>query len=55
MSDDPPVGQTRKDVIHQRGTLQLFHYHPLSDEVYKTPVLIVTPTSNRSYVLDMMP
>lgn len=55
LSDDPPVGQSRKDIIHQRGTLQLFHYHPLSDEVYKTPVLIVTPTSNRSYVLDMMP
>ncbi|MEM7457846.1 MAG: alpha/beta fold hydrolase [Pseudomonadota bacterium] len=55
LSDDPPVGQTRKDIIHQRGTLQLFHYHPLSDEVYKTPILIVTPTSNRSYVLDMMP
>jgi len=55
LSADPPVGQTRHDVIHKRGTLQLFHYHPLSDEVYKTPVLIVTPTTNRSYALDMMP
>ena len=55
LSSDPPVGQTRHDIIHKRGTLQLFHYHPLSDEVYRTPILIVTPTTNRSYALDMMP
>lgn len=55
LSSDPPVGQTEKDIIHKRGALQLFHYHALSDEVYRTPVLIVTATSNRSYVLDMMP
>ncbi|MEL7547193.1 MAG: alpha/beta fold hydrolase [Pseudomonadota bacterium] len=55
LAPDPPVGQTRHDIIHKRGTLQLFHYQPLSDEVYKTPILIVTPTSNRSYALDMMP
>ena len=35
--------------------MRVFHYHALSDEVYKTPVLIVSPTSNRSYCLDMMP
>ena len=55
LTPDPPVGQTRHDVIHRRGTLQLFHYHPMSDEVYRTPILIVTPTTNRSYALDMMP
>lgn len=55
LSADPPVGQTKHDIIHKRGTLQLFHYHPLSDEVYRTPILIVTPTTNRSYALDMMP
>lgn len=55
LTPDPPVGQTKHDVIHRRGTLQLFHYQPLSDEVYRTPILIVTPTTNRSYCLDMMP
>lgn len=55
ISSDPPVGLTPKDMIHKRGTLQLFHYHPQSDEIYRTPILIVTPTTNRSYCLDMMP
>ncbi|MEP1144199.1 MAG: alpha/beta fold hydrolase [Henriciella sp.] len=55
LTPDPPVGQTRYDIIHRRGTLQLFHYQPLVDEVYRTPILIVTPTTNRSYALDMMP
>ncbi|MEO1324953.1 MAG: alpha/beta fold hydrolase [Pseudomonadota bacterium] len=55
LSPDPPVGQSEHDVVHKRGPMQLFHYRPLSDEVYKTPVLIVAPTTNRSYCLDMMP
>ena len=55
VSPDPLVGQTPKDVIHRRGTLSLFHYRPQSDEIYRTPVLIVTPTTNKSYCLDMMP
>lgn len=55
VSSGPPVGQTLKDVIHQRGTLSLFHYRPQTEDVYRTPMLIVTPTSNRSYCLDIMP
>lgn len=55
LSSDPPVGLSKHDVIHKRGPMQLFHYHPLAEEVYKTPILIVAPTTNRSYCLDMMP
>lgn len=55
VSPSPPVGQTPKDVIHRRGTLSLFHYHPQTEDIYRTPMLIVTPTSNRSYCLDIMP
>ena len=55
VSPDPPVGQTPKDVIHRRGTLSLFHYRPQTDDVYRTPMLIVSPTSNRSFCLDIMP
>ena len=55
VSADPPVGQTPKDVIHKRGTLSLFHYRPQTDDIYRTPMLIVSPTSNRSYCLDIMP
>lgn len=55
LSSDPPVGLTPYDVVHKRGTLSLFHYRPQVDEVYRTPVLIVMATTNRSYCLDMMP
>jgi len=51
----PTLGSTPKDVIHSRGTLNLYHYRPLSDEVYRVPVLIVMATTNRGYILDMVP
>lgn len=49
----PPVGLTPKDVIHKRGTLNLYHYRPLVDEVYRVPVLMVMATTNRGYVFDV--
>ncbi|MEQ8934621.1 MAG: alpha/beta fold hydrolase, partial [Amphiplicatus sp.] len=54
-STAPPVGLTPKDVIHKRGTLNLYHYHPQSDEIYRVPILIVMATTNKSYVLDIAP
>src|SRR5262249_2228489 len=37
----PTLGSTPKDIIHSRGTLNLYHYRPLADEVYRVPILIV--------------
>ncbi len=51
----PPVGLTPKDTIYKRGTLNLYHYHPQADELYRVPILIVMATTNRSYVLDLAP
>jgi polyhydroxyalkanoate synthase len=51
----PPVGLTPKETIYKRGTLNLYHYMPLSDEIYRVPVLIVMATTNRAYVLDLAP
>ena len=51
----PPVGLTPKETIYKRGTLNLYHYHPLSEEIYRVPVLIVMATTNRAYVLDLAP
>lgn len=48
----PPVGLTPKDTIHKRGTLNLHHYKPLVDEVYRVPILMVMATTNRGYVFD---
>ena len=52
---EPPVGLSPKHVLHHRGTQRVVHYLPMSDEVYRVPVLIVIPPSNRGYGLDMLP
>ncbi|GAC1582219.1 MAG: alpha/beta fold hydrolase [Candidatus Elarobacter sp.] len=38
-----------------RGTLHLYHYRPMVDEIYRIPILIVMATSNRGYILDLAP
>jgi len=51
----PTLGSTPKDIIHARGTMNLYHYRPLADEVYRVPLLIVMATTYRGYILDMLP
>jgi len=50
-----PVGLTPKDVVLSRGTLRLYHYRPLADEVYRVPLLMVMATTNKSFVFDLAP
>ena len=54
-SSGPALGSTPKDILHARGTLSLYHYRPMSDEIYRVPILIVMATTNRGYILDMVP
>src|SRR6516162_9183595 len=54
-SSGPALGSTPKDVLSVRGTMSLYHYRPLTDEVYRVPVLIVMATTNRGYILDLIP
>ncbi len=54
-SSGPTVGATPRDLIHQRGTLALYHYHPMVDEIYRIPLLLVMATTNRGYILDLAP
>lgn len=54
-SSPPTVGSTPKDEIHRRGTLSLYHYHPMVDEVYRVPILMVMATTNRAYIFDLAP
>ncbi len=53
--DEPEVGMTAKDVIYSRGTLKLYHYHPMSDEVYRIPVVLVMSLISKPYILDLTP
>ncbi|MCC8961853.1 alpha/beta fold hydrolase [Bradyrhizobium sp. Pear76] len=54
-SSGPALGETPKDVLYSRGTMNLYHYRPMVDEIYRVPVLIVMATTNRGYILDLVP
>ena len=54
-SSGPSLGSTPKDVLSIRGTMNLYHYRPVADEVYRVPILIVMATTNRGYILDLVP
>ena len=54
-SPAPVLGASAKDVIVNRGPMRLYHYHPLTDEIYRVPVLLVMATTNRGYIFDMIP
>ncbi|MEM6703057.1 MAG: alpha/beta fold hydrolase [Acidobacteriota bacterium] len=51
----PAVGLTPHEVVHRRGTLRLLHYKPLTDEVYRVPVVVVTSLVSKPYILDLTP
>ena len=54
-SSGPSLGSTPKDILAVRGTMNLYHYRPIADEIYRIPILIVMATTNRGYILDMVP
>lgn len=54
-SGTTPVGLTPKEVIYERGTLQLYHYIPTTDEVYRIPLIIVMATTNKGFLFDILP
>jgi polyhydroxyalkanoate synthase subunit PhaC len=43
----PALGSTPKDVLISRGTMNLYHYRPLADEIYRVPILIVMATTSK--------
>ena len=52
---EPDVGLTPKDVIYSRGTLRLYRYRPMVDEVYRVPVVLVMSLISKPYILDLVP
>lgn len=55
LSPAPVLGASPKDRLIQRGTMNLYHYRPMADEVYRVPLLLVMATTNRGYIFDMVP
>jgi polyhydroxyalkanoate synthase len=52
---EPAVGQTPKEILHRRGTLNLYHYKPMASEVYRVPILLLMATTNKAYIFDLAP
>ncbi|MEO0033435.1 MAG: hypothetical protein RIS94_3193 [Pseudomonadota bacterium] len=49
------VGAMAKDLVHREGTAMLWRYRPVVDEIYRVPLLIVSPPSNKGYIFDLAP
>jgi polyhydroxyalkanoate synthase len=52
---EPEVGLTPKDTIYSRGTLRLYRYRPVTDEVYRVPIIFVMSLISKPYILDLVP
>jgi polyhydroxyalkanoate synthase len=52
-AEDPPVAQTPKDTIYRRGTLQLHHYRPATDEIYRVPLVMVMSLVSKAFIFDL--
>ena len=49
------VGAMERDLVHREGTAMLWRYRPVVDEIYRRPLLIVSPPSNKGYIFDLAP
>jgi polyhydroxyalkanoate synthase len=56
LNREPPiVGATAKDTIYAKGTLRVYRYRPITDEVYRIPLVLVMSLVSRPYILDLSP
>ena len=46
---------TAGSVVLRTDVCELIHYRPKTEQVYETPIVIVPPTINKYYVLDLAP
>ena len=53
--DPPVVGATPKEIVYSKGTLRLYRYRPMTDEVYRIPVVLVMSLISKPYILDLSP
>lgn len=49
------IALTPGKVVFQNDIIQLLHYTPTTEEVYKTPLLVFPPWINKFYILDLRP
>jgi polyhydroxyalkanoate synthase len=52
---EPDVWLTPKDTIYSRGTMRLYRYRPMTEEVYRVPIIFVMSLISKPYILDLVP
>jgi polyhydroxyalkanoate synthase len=52
---DPEVGVTPRDTLYSQGTMRLYRFRPVTDEVYRVPVVFVMSLVSKPYILDLAP
>ena len=55
---NPPrveVGMTPCDVVYREDKMRLLHYHPVTRNPLKPPLLVVYAVINKPYILDLQP
>lgn len=49
------LATTEGAVVFQNDIFQLLHYKPLTEQTYERPTLIVPPSINKYYIMDLQP
>ncbi len=49
------LATTEGAIVFQNDIFQLIHYKPLTEQTYERPTLIVPPSINKFYILDLQP
>src|SRR6185312_1424794 len=54
-SADAPVGLTPKELVWRKNKARLYRYIRSEPATHETPIFLVLPLINRSYILDLRP
>jgi len=49
------IANTAGDIIFKNDIMELIHYHPTTQTVFKEPIVIIPPWINKYYILDLNP
>ncbi|MDO5705567.1 MAG: class I poly(R)-hydroxyalkanoic acid synthase, partial [Paracoccus sp. (in: a-proteobacteria)] len=49
------IGTTPGTVVHRTPLFELIQYHPMTDQVHETPIIMFPPWINKFYILDLKP